>query len=356
MRARYIKPEFFKHEVLGSLDPLARLLFQGLWLLADREGRLKDRPVRIKIEILPYDDGADVDALLDDLARGGFIVRYGVGGDKYIQINNFAKHQRPHRNETPSEIPSIPDDFWKCAEVIPTKPVPLGSESEALRNNSEVLGSESEALRSENGVRSTEKCVPPYSPPAGRVDETQVPDPDPPPPKRRKRKSVLSVEQQERFDRFYQGFPRREDPGRAEKVWAKLDDGSPEFIKLDFPAILTGTARYAREVAHRAKEYVKLPATFLNARGWESDFQEPVKPRSRYDEFGTFTMPLRGGNPAGKEPVDGPDDRAGPVPGVPGGGGPEGGRGGAAEAVDPPVASQPAPAGGQGLGHGEGWH
>jgi len=34
---------------------LARLLYPGLWMLADREGRLEDRPLRIKAEILPYD-------------------------------------------------------------------------------------------------------------------------------------------------------------------------------------------------------------------------------------------------------------------------------------------------------------
>ena len=46
-RARNIKPGFFANENLAECDPLARLLFAGLWCLADREGRLEDRPKRI---------------------------------------------------------------------------------------------------------------------------------------------------------------------------------------------------------------------------------------------------------------------------------------------------------------------
>lgn len=105
-RSRNIKPTFFSNEYLGDLDPLARLLFVGLWCQADREGRLQDRPKRLKIDVLPYDE-CDVDRLLNDLAesKGDFIKRYTVDGNKYIQINNFLKHQNPHKKEAPSVIP-----------------------------------------------------------------------------------------------------------------------------------------------------------------------------------------------------------------------------------------------------------
>lgn len=51
-RSRNIKPGLFKNEVLGVADPIYTILFQGLWVLADREGRLEDRPMRIKAETL----------------------------------------------------------------------------------------------------------------------------------------------------------------------------------------------------------------------------------------------------------------------------------------------------------------
>ena len=56
MRARNIKPGFFKNEALADCDLQARLLFVGLWCMADREGRMEYRPKRIKIEVLPYDN------------------------------------------------------------------------------------------------------------------------------------------------------------------------------------------------------------------------------------------------------------------------------------------------------------
>ena len=67
-RSRNIKPGFFLNDELAECDPLARLLFAGLWCIADREGRLEDRPKRIKAEVLPYDD-CDVDELLNQLAE-----------------------------------------------------------------------------------------------------------------------------------------------------------------------------------------------------------------------------------------------------------------------------------------------
>ena len=89
-RARNIKPDLFKNEVLGVADPLVTLLFEGLWLLADREGRLEDRPLRIKAEIFPYRDGLDIESLLNWLVDNEFIVRYTCEGKRYIQVNNFS--------------------------------------------------------------------------------------------------------------------------------------------------------------------------------------------------------------------------------------------------------------------------
>jgi hypothetical protein len=104
-RARNIKPALFKNEVLGVADPLLTLLFEGLWVLADRAGRLEDRPLRIRGEVFPYRDGLDVSGMLDWLQEAGFITRYKVAGASYIQVLNFEKHQNPHKNEPVSSLP-----------------------------------------------------------------------------------------------------------------------------------------------------------------------------------------------------------------------------------------------------------
>jgi len=104
-RSRNIKPGFFKNETLADCSPLARLLFAGLWCLADRSGRLEDRPKRIRAEILPYDDGR-VDNMLDELQLAGFILRYQLAEQRFIQVLNFTKHQNPHCREQESTIPA----------------------------------------------------------------------------------------------------------------------------------------------------------------------------------------------------------------------------------------------------------
>ena len=110
-RTRSIKPGFFDNEILGDLPPLTRLLFIGLWCIADREGRLEDKPRRIKKILLGYDDvDADgVDRMLQSLHDTGFIFRYTVEDKSYIQVVNFTKHQNPHIREKASEIPPPPE-------------------------------------------------------------------------------------------------------------------------------------------------------------------------------------------------------------------------------------------------------
>lgn len=104
MRARSIKPGFFSNEQLAELPFEARLLFIGLWCMADREGRLEDRPKRIKIEVFPADD-LDIDALLASLEEQGLIARYEAEGIRCIEIPKFLEHQRPHSQEKPSKLP-----------------------------------------------------------------------------------------------------------------------------------------------------------------------------------------------------------------------------------------------------------
>ena len=112
-RARQLKPAFFKDEDISRLSAHARLCFQGLWTLADKRGRLEDRPLFIKSEIFPYET-VSVDEMLAELScareysGGAFITRYAANEKKYIQINNFEKHQNCHPKEPDSVIPEPP--------------------------------------------------------------------------------------------------------------------------------------------------------------------------------------------------------------------------------------------------------
>lgn len=107
-RARNIKPSFFTHDELADNDPLGRLLFIGLWTIADYKGELEWRPKRVKAQVMPYDD-CDIEALAINLEKTGFIRFYAVSGSDYVHIVNFNKHQNPHKNEKDkgSDVPAM---------------------------------------------------------------------------------------------------------------------------------------------------------------------------------------------------------------------------------------------------------
>lgn len=106
-RSRNIKPGFFKNPEVAEVSFPARLLFIALWTLADREGRLEDRPKKIYMEAFPG-DSVDVVELLSELEGVGLIERYEAEGKRCIWIPNFTKHQSPHHKEPPSVLPTPP--------------------------------------------------------------------------------------------------------------------------------------------------------------------------------------------------------------------------------------------------------
>lgn len=118
-RIRSIKPEFFTDEHVADLPALDRLVFIGLWTIADKAGRLEDRPKRIKALLLPYEN-ADIVKILDRLTDAKFLIRYRDGDRALIQIRTWTKHQRVHHTEAESELPPPNGD------VPVIEPVPNG--------------------------------------------------------------------------------------------------------------------------------------------------------------------------------------------------------------------------------------
>jgi len=122
MRIRTIKPEFWKHDGIAELEYATRLLFIALWCIADRRGRMEDRPKRIKAECFPYDE-LDVDAMLSELQAAGFIDRYEVEGLKIIEVRAFEKHQRLTGKEAETESIYPGKQLGNNGETPSTAPV-----------------------------------------------------------------------------------------------------------------------------------------------------------------------------------------------------------------------------------------
>lgn len=255
-RARNIKPGLFKNEILGVADPLLTILFQSLWCLADRDGRLEDRPLRIKAETFPYREGLDVNGYLTELARLGFICRYSVAGSNFIQVLNFAKHQNPHNTEKKSEIPEMPEESASCTLTV--KP-PLN-----------------------NGTSRADSL--------NLIPDPLILNPSTSAVAERPKRAAKTVDD-ESFEQAWSAYPKRPGASKADalKAWtARIKEGSrPEDM-------IAGVHRYAEYIRKSQTEprFIKQPATFFGPGNhfdadWKVDHsaQQPQPARSRHSGF-----------------------------------------------------------------------
>lgn len=224
MRARGIKPGFFKNEELGALQPICRILYIGLWCCADREGRLEDRPTRIKVEVLPYDE-CDIDVELSRLMDSKFINRYEVNGEKYIEILNFKKHQYPHVKESESFIP--------------------------------------EPNKHKINTKRT-RCLSGVNPPVLLTPVLLTPD------------SLLPM-----FEIFWKAYPRKIGKGYAKRIFLKVNPSNELF-----DTILKKIEILKQSEQWQSVKYIPHPATWLNREGWEDEVELPNDQYSHFEIVG----------------------------------------------------------------------
>lgn len=243
-RARNLKPGLLKNEILGVADPLYTLLFEGLWILADREGRLEDRPLRIKAEVFPYREGINADAMLTWLADAGFILRYEANGSRYIQVVEFAKHQNPHKDEKKSEIPA--PNLHGARRV----------QEPSLHETYPADSLFSDSLSSDSLSKPSD----------GRKKRAPSEDPE--------------------FDEAYALYPRRPGSSKASalKAWR-----ARRAAGVEAAAMIAGVKRYTQYVALAKTEpnFIKMPATFFGPdRHFDADwtFVPRTGPPDRRDE------------------------------------------------------------------------
>jgi len=117
-RSRNIKPAFFDNDELAELPPLARLLFIGMWTIADFKGDFEWREKRVKAKLLPYDN-CDIKKLAINLDNSGFIRFYSDEELIYCNVVNFGAHQNPHKNEKDkgSDIPEFTEGMRQAIDL-----------------------------------------------------------------------------------------------------------------------------------------------------------------------------------------------------------------------------------------------
>jgi len=241
-RIRSIKPSFFTDGTIVALDPLTRLAFIGLWCHADRAGRLEDRPIDLKIRILPG-DAVDMGEHLLCLVSAGLIVRYEAPlsirkGDtgRFIQIVNFEKHQRPHQGELASVLPppqGVPKVTLKSPDVSAEQEVSTSEAlREALRETEKNLGQSTESTDRMEGVR-------------------------------------VNLEWSSLFNAFWGKYPRKVAKQAAFKAWMKLAPKKfPVMPKINGIAMIL-SERIQRDWKGRDLDKIPHASTFLHAEEFE---------------------------------------------------------------------------------------
>ena len=238
-RARNIKPAFFDNDDLAENAPIGRLLFIGLWTLADYKGNFIWREKRIKARILPYDN-CDIKKLAINLDKSGFIRFYSDGDEMYCNVLNFTKHQNPHKNERDkgSNIPEYSDDMRQAVDL---KGLTIN------RDKSGLIPEDSDSDRADSLLLIPDSLFP--------LTDSLEEKPEP--------QTFVC------FERFWEIWPKKTDRKNAEKKWktAKVDE---DKFKLVHDHLITRKAYDFTD-----KQFIPNPTTYINGAKWNDEVAAP---------------------------------------------------------------------------------
>lgn len=106
-RKRMIDPSIWQSEDFSKLSTLAKLVFIGLFSLADDEGRGRCNPVYLKSTLFPYEEGirsADIDKTLSEISSNMSAIFYSCDGSSYYSLynwNTWQKIDKPSQSKIP---------------------------------------------------------------------------------------------------------------------------------------------------------------------------------------------------------------------------------------------------------------
>lgn len=217
-KMRGFKPEIWTDDKFVHLTPLARLLFMGMWNYACDNGHLDDKPVQLKMRILPADD-CDVAQLVEEIVQQGMATRKkGV-----LTIPNLPVHQRLDKRY-----------FTTCEHCVPD-----GGTSGTPRGHVE-----SPACPHDEGRKEGEEGDRPS----------------------RERDAVSTID---RFDDFWDAYDKKVGRKKAEQKWrlALKKSGVTADMLIERASAYVGRQRSAG----KHPEFTKDPTTWLNGEHWNDE-------------------------------------------------------------------------------------
>ena len=280
-RIRTIKPEFWRSPDVMELDYFQRLLFIGLWNLADDMGRGVFSPEAIAADLFLSEYSLNPHGVLTEVSNAfamydelDMVQVYVVGRRKYFQIQNWGEHQKINRASN-AKFPS-PDQGEPVVQCVVTDDsvnthggLTEGSVRAHDRNREQGTGN-----REQGNIPSTE------------VDETK------PTTTKRKRHNYPPE-----FEQWWKLYPRHVGKPDALKAWKQAD-----VTEADLNTLTRDHAHAWRE-AGTDTNFIPHPATWLRREGWNDEPAKPTahsahaKPRTDLDDFLDNGWKTWGGKP-----------------------------------------------------------
>ncbi len=200
--------------------------------------------------------------ILDLLARLDAIDRELWECHRVVWSQNFVDGIAPVYGNRGVETPSKPSFYTR-------KPSDGGvSTPENPQSRVEESRVEESTICAPDGARAYTAPSPGGSVEAEKM--TATPDGDKP-SKSGPRSPFKSKRQEQLFDEFWESYPKKRRKGQAERAWVKTNPDDALFAQ-----IIEGLerARKSRDWIKEGGQYVPYPATWLNAKGWEDNYEE----------------------------------------------------------------------------------
>lgn len=296
-RIRTIKPEFWSSEQVMECQPLARLLFIGIWNFCDDGGNHPDSEKTIKARVFPGDEisSSSIRRMLDELSSNGLLSFYEHSGKRYLHVSGW-EHQRI--DKPTFKYP----EFVQSLVVSSSPPVGAGTDDnqkpgpvgnsvgefstnirppldEASSNPLLGLDPGREGKGNRKGEEQDQEHVhrrdaPPDDAPlesqaGANGQEQRAPDqPALADPKPKRNIKPAATDLLDGFDQFYRLYPRRQKRPNAESAWKKL---KPDAALRE--TLLAALANHCLrpDWIKDGGQYIPLPATWLNGRCWEDE-------------------------------------------------------------------------------------
>ena len=269
-RRRMVDPQIWRNRKFGKLSDAGRLLFIGIFSQADDDGRLKASPDFLMANIFPYDKDKteeNIHQLRDQCAKLGLIRIYTNGNEEYLDIPGWLEHQQIRKDRyQASKLPS----FEESQELV----------NHLATNDNRLATNDIPNIIKSSLVKSKPPIIP------------------------LKKGEEAVKEKTSRFDLFWEAYPKKRNKGQAERAFKKA---APDEQLM---AVILSAIERAKKSAQWLKDngqYIPYPATWLNARGWEDEFEEDQKggaggvEAKRYARARGPIKAIRGTEPVGPE-------------------------------------------------------